>query len=114
MTGSGDTVTDSGTDYVELQVKNWYETVSIQAKTTKIGGTVGGTVTLQGSNNGTNYVTVNTAYVAGTSSTMTALNQTTTTKVFVITGSPYRYYRLSWTGTGTMSGRLYGYMLTQK
>lgn len=107
---TSDTITNSATNYLSIQVVKGYNTVTIQPIVTKISGTVAGTVTLQGSNDGTNYVTVSTSYLLGASATLTALNQTTTTKLFVITGSPYEYYRLSYTGTGTMAATLKGYL----
>jgi len=111
---NSDTVVNAATEYVSLRVQNWYVTTTIQAVVTKISGTVGGTVTLQGSNDGTNFVTVNTSYILGGSATLTALNQTTTSRMFVLTGSPYATYRLSYTGTGTMSASIKGFVLTNK
>jgi len=110
MTNTGDTVVNSGTKTVNLEVKAYHKTVSIQVVSTKISGTNGGTATLQGSVDGVNYDTVNSAFLDGTA-TLTVLNQTNTTKIFQITGSPYRYYRVSHTGTGTMSARLKGYLV---
>lgn len=109
---TSDTCTNAGTTYVGLTVNNYYETVTIQAVVTKISGTVAGTVTVQGSNDGTNFVTVDSDYI--TSSTLSPTNQTTNTKIFIITGSPYKYYRLSYTGSGTMSATLKGYVLPNK
>jgi len=114
FTSNGDTITNTGTDAVNLSVSGYYSTLSIQVKTLKLSGTVGGTITLQGSNDGSNYVTVNTNYLESGTATLTALNQTTTSKIFVIVGAPYKYYRLSYTGTGTMAARLYGYAFAQK
>lgn len=105
-----DTVTNTATNYVTKQVTGSYTKVVIQPVVTKISGTVAGTVTLQGSIDGTNYVTVNTSYLLGGSATMSCANQTTNTKLFVVTGSPYQYYRLSYTGSGTMSAKLRGYL----
>ena len=124
ISASSDTVANSGTGYVQLQVKGAYSNVSIQVVSTKISGTAGGTVTLQGSNDGTNFVTVDASYLedistsspytTGGGTTLTVLNQATTTKVFVLNGSPYAYYRLSHTGTGTMVSRLRGYLMPNK
>ncbi len=109
---SADTTTNTATSYISLPVQNWYNTVSIQSTVTKIGGTVAGTVTLQGSLDGTNYVTVNSSYADVTSYSPTDI--TTSTKIFVVTGSPYRYYRLSYTGAGTMSASHRGYVLPNR
>ena len=109
---TSDTTTNTGASYVGLGVTNWYNTVTIQSVVTKISGTVAGTVTLQGSIDGTNYVTVNSSYADVTSYSPT--NVTTSSKLFVVTGSPYRYYRLSYTGAGTMAASHRGYVLPNK
>lgn len=107
-----DTIANTATGYVGYTVNNYYETVAIQAVVTKLSGTAAGTVTLQGSLDGTNYVTVSSSFATAT--TLTVTNVTTNSKLFVVTGSPYRYYRLSYTGSGTMSCKLNGYLLPSK
>lgn len=107
-----DTTDNTAESYVTLGVERWYNTITIQSVVTKISGTVAGTVTLQGSLDGTNYNTVDSNYCTVTSYSPT--NQTTNTKLFVVTGSPYRYYRLSYTGAGTMSASHRGYVLPNK
>lgn len=103
------TTTNTSASTLSLSVSNWYNTVTIQSVVTKISGTVAGTVTLQGSIDGTNYVTVNSSYADVTSYSPTDV--ATSSKLFVVTGSPYRYYRLSYTGAGTMSASHRGYVL---
>lgn len=98
---SSDTTTNSATSYLTIPVTKWYNTMAIQSVVTKISGTVGGTVTLQGSIDGTNFSTVNSTYVDASSYTPT--DQATNSKIFIVMGSPYRFYRVSYTGTGTMS-----------
>ena len=115
------TVTNTGTSYIGIKLNTWYQSVSIQAVCTKVTGTQAGTVTLQGSNDGINFVTVNTGYLSndvgagqfttGGGATLTATNVAVSTKVFVLRGSPYQYYRLSWTGSGTMVSTLSGFVL---
>ncbi len=107
-----DTITNSGSGYLEKRVSGAYTNLSIQSVVTKLSGTAGGTVTVQGSNDGTNYVTVNIRYISA--QTQSIANVTTNTKIFVITGSPYSYYRLSYTGTGTMACTIKGYLLANK
>lgn len=107
-----DTTDNTATSYVTLPLTLWYNTVTIQSVVTKISGTVAGTVTLQGSIDGTNFVTVNSSYADVTSYSPT--NVATSSKLFVVTGSPYRYYRLSYTGAGTMSASHRGYVLPNK
>lgn len=109
---TSDTTTNTATSYVGLGVSNWYNTVTIQSVVTKISGTVAGTVTLQGSIDGTNYVTVSSSYADVTSYSPTDV--ATSSKIFIVTGSPYRYYRLSYTGAGTMSASHKGYVLPNK
>jgi len=123
---TSDTVDNTGTGYVEMQVKGSYTSVSIQAVSDSISGTAAGTLTLQGSNDGTNFVSVDTSYITviadqspyttGNSgdNTLTVTNVATSTKMFIVTGSPYAYYRLSHTGSGTMSSRLRGYLMPNR
>jgi hypothetical protein len=105
---TSDTVTNTGTSYLQITLNNYYEKVSFQPVVTKVSGTAAGTVTLQGSVDGTNYVTVSSDY--SNARTMTVTNVTTSTAFFVVTSSPYRYYRLSYTGSGTMVCTLKGYV----
>lgn len=107
-----DTTTNTAESYVTIPVGQWYDNITIQSVVTKISGTVAGTVTLQGSIDGTNYQTVDSNYANSTSYVPT--NVTTNTFMFVVTGSPYRYYRLSYTGAGTMSASHRGYLLPNK
>ena len=103
-----DTATNSGTTYLQITLNNYYEKVSFQPVVTKVSGTAGGTVTLQGSIDGTNYVTVSSDY--SSAQTMSVTNVTTSTALLTVTSSPYRYYRLSYTGSGTMVCILAGYV----
>lgn len=105
---TSDTITNTGSGYVGFTIDKYYEKISFQPVVTKLSGTAGGTVTLQGSNDGINYVTVNSSYVSA--ATMSVTNVTTSTALLVVTSSPYRYYRLSYTGSGTMSCTLKGYL----
>lgn len=107
-----DTITNTGTGYVGYRVKNAYNTVTIQAVVTRLSGTAAGTVTLQGSNDGINYVTVSASY--SDAQTLSVSNVATQSKLFVVTGSPYAYYRLSYAGSGTMSCTLKGYLLANR
>lgn len=111
MTGNGAIVTNTATVACSLTVANPYNTITIQAVVAKTSGTIAGTVTLQGSVDGVNYETVPVSLVAGGASTYTATDLATQAKSFVITGSPFLYYKLSYTGSGTMVGTLSGYIL---
>jgi len=101
-----DTVTDTGTSFVTTRVASTNAGPGIQTsvvvKITKISGTVGGTMTLQGSHDGTNFVALTTQETATALATITPADASAT-RTWRIIGNPYRFYRVSWTGTGTMS-----------
>lgn len=88
-------------------------TTTIWVAVTKISGTVGGTITLQGSLDGTNYKA---AYALNTVTALAAFTATDATNTYhwIVTGSPYRYYRVSWTGTGTMSASFVAQMFRSR
>lgn len=109
---TSDTTVNTATGYVGITLSNYYKTVSFMAVVTKISGTVAGTVTLQGSNDGTNYVTVSSSF--SDAQTLSPTDQTTNAKLFVVTGNPYKYYRLSYTGSGTMSATIKGYCVPNR
>lgn len=111
MTGNGAIATNTGTAACSLKVSSYYHTVSVQAVFTKTGGTLAGTATLQGSVDGVTWETVPTSLVAGAASTYTVTDVASQGKTFVITGSPFLYYKISWTGTGTMVGTVSGFVL---
>lgn len=68
--------------------------------TKKISGTVAGTLVLQGSPDGSEWVTIG----SGASVSDASANYTFSTTV------RYQYYRISWTGTGTMSASIKSYL----
>lgn len=73
--------------------------VSFILTVTKISGTVGGTATLQGSHNGTDWASIASAYT---------ITDATQTKSFEVTKSYYTYYRINIVTTGTMSASYKG------
>jgi len=101
-----DTVANTGTTYVSTtsRLKNdgHYTNTVIQVNVTKISGTVGGTISLQGSVDGTNWKALNTAETQTALATVTATDATNSYH-WRLNGSPFQFYRVSWTGTGTMS-----------
>lgn len=107
-----DTVTNTGTSYLTLANKGAAETVTIQLVATKISGTVAGTVTLLGSLDGTNYKALTQQEVTTAIPTYTATDVASQTNIWVIKNNPYLYYRVSWTGTGTMSARFNALLMT--
>lgn len=106
-----DTVTNTGTGIVQFDpVSGGGNSTTIVVRVTKISGTVGGTITLQGSLDGTNFKALNTPNTVTALATITATDATNTYH-WILLGSPFRHYRISWTGTGTMSATLDGDLL---
>ncbi len=101
---TSDTVTNSGTAYLSTVCISPAPamTTTVCGGVTKISGTVGGTITLQGSIDGTNWKALYTLNTATALPTFTATDASNTYH-WIITGSPMPYYRVSWTGTGTMA-----------
>lgn len=90
------------TTTAEGLIKNWKTGVTAQVVVTKISGTVGGTIALQGSMNGTDWTTIGSAATATDASGTYSFNSTVR----------WYYYRISWTGTGTMSASFSNYLFT--
>ena len=101
---TSDTVTNAGTTYLEsvLLTRSAATTTTVLVNVTKISGTVGGTITLQGSLDGTNFVAINQIDTTSALGTFTAADASARYH-WIISGSPFLYYRVSWTGTGTMA-----------
>lgn len=111
MTAASGTVTNSGTGTITRAMESVaYTKVSVQAIFTKTSGTLAGTATLQGSLDGTNYATVATGQTVAGAATYTVTDVATQSVIFTINGNPFKYYRVSWTGTGTMVGVISGYI----
>lgn len=102
-----DTVSNTGTETWTLKVPGFQKTVSVQFVATKINGTVAGSVNLQGSLNGTHWVTVTGA------SAFTATDVATQSTIWTVENSKYLYYRVTWTGAGTMSASARNYLLAR-
>lgn len=97
-----DTVSNTGTIYLTSGRVAGPGDVTIQVNATKISGTVGGTISLQGSLDGTNFKALNTAETQTALATVTATDASNVYH-WRLNGSPFLYYRVSWTGTGTMA-----------
>ena len=95
LVSSTDTLNNTETAYISLPtLTGGYYSIGIQAVVTKVSGTVGGTAIIQGSLDGTNYVTIG-------SDTLTFSDQATNTKVWAITPSVYQYHRVKFVSSGT-------------
>ena len=88
-----DTATQAAAEGPKLKVAVPAKTVSIVVVTTKISGTIAGTVAWQGSNDGVNYGTIST----------TALADASGQYVYKETDKGYFYYKALITQTGTSS-----------
>jgi len=103
---TSDTVVNTATAYITTRVASTNSGPGAQTTVviniTKISGTVGGTITLQGSLDGTTFTALTTQETATALATLTAADASAT-RTWRIIGNPYRFYRVSWTGTGTMS-----------
>lgn len=91
----GDTVVNTGTAAKVITITGNYAGTAIEVYLTKLSGTNGGTVGLYGSNDGTNYTLIDTAYTITTA---------TTQSVMFYRAAPLPVYlKILATGTGTMS-----------
>lgn len=88
-----DTVTNTGTETWTATVAK-SKTLGITVAVTKVSGTVGGAITILGSTDGTTYYTI-----ASSSQTPT---DASANYGWEFTDPKWRYYRVSYTGTGTM------------
>jgi len=92
-----DTITNATTKYQYAIIDGYQDTIVVQPTFTKISGTGAATVKLQGSVNGVSYNDV------GSPSSYTVTDTATQSTAIIVTGSPYKYYRLSIVPTGTQS-----------
>lgn len=99
-----DTVTNATTVYLTSpEVKDVDGTATIVINATEISGTTAGTITLQGSLDGTNWIALTDATAVPAIATKTATDVASQSFMWRVTGNPVRFYRVSWAGSGTMS-----------
>lgn len=104
---AGDTVVNTATVNKSFTSTGTYSAVGVQAIVNKVSGTVAGTATFQGSLNNVNWENIGTAF--------TLTDVATQSKVFTQTGgSPFVYYRVMFTGSGTMSAQVRLYYVQRK
>lgn len=82
------------------RVATWKTGLTAQVNVLKISGTVGGSLALQGSMNGTDWVTIGNAATPSDGSANYSFNTTVR----------WYYYRISYAGTGTMSASMKCYL----
>ena len=89
-----DTVVNTGSKATVAYKVPFFKTgISYVVVVTKISGTVGGTLQLEGSMDGTNFALIGSATTPGDATRNYSFNTT----------ARYYYYRVSYTGAGTMS-----------
>lgn len=107
-----DTVVNTGVKYQYTSYKATATPIvsladlSIQFVITKISGTVGGSVVLQGSLDNVNFVNIGSAF--------TPTDVAAQSGSFLLPLHGYLYYRVSYTGTGTMSAKLVSNYIARK
>lgn len=103
---TSDTVVNTATAVLtSARIAGPAQDVTVQIVCTEISGTTAGTITLLGSLNGTNFVALTDSTTVPAITTKTATDVASQSFTWNIKGSPYLYYRVSWTGSGTMSNR---------
>ncbi len=105
MTGSGDTLVNTATKDLLFKVTTSNEVASFQVVNTKLSGTVAGSSFFQASNDGVNFINLD---------TLVNTNVTTNTKFFVDSPTKYLWYRIRWTGSGTMSAIPRGFVILRR
>ena len=93
---AGDTVVNTATITKDFGISGDFKGIVVSPSYAKISGTVAGTIKLQASLDGTNYTDV-------ASQTFTATDVAANRTIWYVTAPLARYYRVTWTGTGTMS-----------
>ena len=100
MTGS-DTIVNTASVSVSQTYSSEYGNVAFQAIVVKVSGTVAGTVILQGSLDGSNYISIGI-------DTLALTDVATQSHLWSVDANPYKYYRLIGTGSGTMAAIISG------
>jgi len=107
-----DTITNTSNNTIATSFQTSYKYVTIQPVITKISGTITAATTpqLQGSVDGINYVNI-------VGDTCHLTNQATNTCLWALTAAqanPYYYFRITYTGSGTMVATLGAKILYRK
>ncbi len=108
-----ETVTNAGTAFLQVARFGVRGQTAVQATVTKTSGTLAGTMTLQGSLDGVNYKAMTVADASTAIPTYTVTDVASQTYIWRLNGNPYPFYRVSWTGTGTMIGTFTAVILQQ-
>lgn len=96
-----DTVTNTGARSQVLRLAGPNTIITIISTVTEITGTTAGTVKLYGSLDGVNYAEINSSNVFSPADILTAQSY-----AWHVNPSQYTYYKVTYTGTGTMAAKL--------
>jgi hypothetical protein len=108
MTGSGDSIVNSGTKYLTADLSGNVVASAIQVVFTKTSGTAAGKATIEYSIDGTNYFRVST-------DSLNVTNVTTQSKLWTITlPNSYKFVRIKVVGSGTSRYTLTGTIYRRK
>lgn len=102
---TSDTVTNTGTAYLTVSCDSKYPTAIIVTTVTEISGTTAGTITLQGSLDGSTYVALTDSTTIPEITTKSPEDVTTAQNFRWVVQNIWPYLRISYTGAGTMSAR---------
>ena len=106
MTGTGDSVVNTGTKSCTYKVPYTPTAVTVQYTLTKASGTVAGKTYLSASVDGVSY-----AYI----DSFTATNIASNVKIFVVSNPKnYAYYKTTSVGTGTMKAYITARIIARK
>lgn len=103
-----DTLTNTTPVSLTKLVVGHYATVTVATVITKISGTVAGTAALQGSIDGVKY------YAISGASNLTLTDVASQGTLWTLTDSPYTYYRVLGTGSGTMAASISAKIVLKK
>ena len=106
MTNSASAIVNTGTVSATKAVAKAYTTLTVQSVVTKVSGTLStsATAVLYGSLDGVNYTAIG-------EDTLKMANQTTNTKFWYISPSKHYYYKVLYTGSGTMNATPVTYIM---
>jgi hypothetical protein len=93
VSAAEDTLTDAGTSNLTTTIQGQRSVITFQLSVSRVSGTAAGTAKLQGSINGTNFFDIGSAY--------TITNVASQHNVWIVTQSPYTFYRINIVGAGT-------------
>lgn len=101
-----DTVINTGVKIQKIQIPGYNDVLTFQGILNKISGTAGGSIVLQGSLDGINYINIGSAF--------TPTNVALQTFSFSLNPSTWLNYQIQYTGTGTMSVTINSFAMWRK